>query len=634
MAMRFIDADAVERALSYPKLIDVLEVAFRNGAIAPPRHHHTVPLAGRPEAFWLLMPAITAASPGATTAGPYMGMKSVTCFPDNGPRNNKPAVAGMYLLLSTETGETLAILDATRLTVWRTAAASALASRLLSRTDSSRLVLLGAGALAPYFIRAHTAVRPIREVVIWNRTLANAEAIASRFASAPYRVTVTDDLEGACRSADIVSAITLSKEPLIKGAWLKPGTHVDTAGAFTKDMRETDDDVVRKARLFADTMAGAFGEAGDFLQPIARGVIGKEAILGDLYDLTRGKVLGRQAASDITFFKSGWGVDRGSRGSRRGIREPIDPQGAAAQGVEPGQCSQTCAASLVFALLEIGYAAPTGARMSDTAATSVNRHETRTWQSGGGRRIVLAFAFLILLPFYASLGPMLFQRISRGFVGDTISLVILAAAFTALMALILQQLVHAVRTRITLDADGIAATVPKVGARGPFFLLGYDTRSMPYSDVAGIDQRNEVYGGSLLPVLLTSTQVVSKSGPPLVLGYTNASDSDPQFPFPEIGREIAARTGTQLTDHGTVHRSLRNRIAGIMSAIDQDVPLPQTEIDAINAAHRRNIRGLVAVLAVLVIGGISLDVFTASRTSYAAMGAGLTGAEKPAAKKK
>lgn len=302
--MRFITADEIERTLSYPGLVDVLETAFRNGAIAPPRHHHTVPLAGRPEAFWLLMPAITASAPGATTAGPYMGMKSVTCFPDNGPRNNRPAVAGMYLLLSTETGETLAIMDATRLTVWRTAAASALASRLLSRPDSSTLTVLGAGALAPYFIRAHASVRPIREVVIWNRTPANAEAVAHQFASAPFRVHVTDDIEAACRASDIVSAITLSKDPLIRGAWLKPGTHVDTAGAFTKDMRETDDEVVRRARLFADTMAGAFGEAGDFLQPIAAGVIGRDAILGDLYDLTRGKIPGRRRPDEITFFKS------------------------------------------------------------------------------------------------------------------------------------------------------------------------------------------------------------------------------------------------------------------------------------------------------------------------------------------
>jgi ornithine cyclodeaminase/alanine dehydrogenase-like protein (mu-crystallin family) len=302
--MRFIDAAAIDRALAYPSLIDVLERAFRQGAIAPPRHHHHVPLDGRPAATWLLMPAMTAAAPGAATVGPYMGIKSVTVFPDNATRNNWPAVAGMYLLLSTETGETLAIMDATRLTLWRTAAASALAARYLARADASRMTMIGAGALAPFFIRAHAAVRPIREVTIWNRNQARGEEMARTLAGQPFSVRVTDDLEAACRDADIISSATLSSEPLIRGAWLQPGVHVDCAGAYNKTMRETDDDVVRRAHLYADTMAGALGEAGDFLQPIAAGVIGQEAIRGDLFGLTRGTLAGRARADDITFFKS------------------------------------------------------------------------------------------------------------------------------------------------------------------------------------------------------------------------------------------------------------------------------------------------------------------------------------------
>src|SRR5690606_26089051 len=126
--MRFIDAAAVEKALGYPKLVDVLEDAFRNGAIAPPRHHHSIQLEGRPEATLLLMPAWTASAPGAETAGRYIAIKQVTVFPDNS-RLGKPAIYGVVLLLSTETGEPLAIIDAQTLTVWRTAAASALAAR-------------------------------------------------------------------------------------------------------------------------------------------------------------------------------------------------------------------------------------------------------------------------------------------------------------------------------------------------------------------------------------------------------------------------------------------------------------------------------------------------------------------------
>jgi ornithine cyclodeaminase len=285
-------------------LVDVLASAFRDGAIAPPRHHHSVPLDGRPTATWLLMPAISAARPGAATAGRYMGVKSVSVFPDNGARFSKPGVFGTYLLASAETGEPIAVLDATRLTVWRTAAASALAARYLARPDTNRMLMIGAGALAPYFIRAHASVRPIREVLIWNRTADKADAVARAFAGATFSVRATTDLEAACHSADLISTATMSAEPLVRGAWLKPGTHVDSAGAYNKSLRETDDDVVRGARIFVDTREGAFGEAGDLLQPIAAGVISRDAILGDLMDLVRGTVKGRGSEDEITFFKS------------------------------------------------------------------------------------------------------------------------------------------------------------------------------------------------------------------------------------------------------------------------------------------------------------------------------------------
>jgi ornithine cyclodeaminase/alanine dehydrogenase-like protein (mu-crystallin family) len=302
--MQFIDATMIEQRLSFPALIDTLEASFRTGVIAPPRHHHAVPLAGRPQATWLLMPAMTASAPGAETVGHYMGIKSVTVFPDNQARSGRPSIAGMYLLLSSESGETLAIMDATRLTAWRTAAASALAARYLARPDARVMLMVGAGALAPYFIRAHASVRPISEVLIWNRTHAHAEAVAATFQGQSYTVRAIDDLEAACRGADLISTATLSAEPLVRGAWLKPGTHVDSAGAYTKNLRETDDDLVRRARIFVDTRAGAFGEAGDLLQPIAAGVIGRDAILGDLQDLTRGLIAGRQTLDEITFFKS------------------------------------------------------------------------------------------------------------------------------------------------------------------------------------------------------------------------------------------------------------------------------------------------------------------------------------------
>ena len=301
--MQFFDGAAVDRALSYPALVDVLEAAFRTGAIAPLRHHHAIALDGRPEATLLLMPAWQASAPGAATAGRYLGVKSVTVFPDNASRG-KPAVFGTYLLFSAETGETLAVMDAARLTAWRTGAASALASRYLSRPDSQRLLMVGAGVLAPQLIRAHASVRPIREVAIWNRSAPRARDLAARLADTGLAITVADDLETAVRAADIVSTATISSEPLVHGAWLRPGTHVDCVGAYRPGMRETDDEVVRRARIFVDTRTGAFGEAGDILQPIKSGVIGKEAVLADLFDLTRGTATGRQTPEEITLFKS------------------------------------------------------------------------------------------------------------------------------------------------------------------------------------------------------------------------------------------------------------------------------------------------------------------------------------------
>jgi ornithine cyclodeaminase/alanine dehydrogenase-like protein (mu-crystallin family) len=301
--MRIFDGAAVDAALSYPALVDTLQAAFAKGAIAPPRHHHAVALDGRPEATLLLMPAWEARAAGSPFAGRYMGLKAVTVYPDNAMRG-QPAVLGTHLLMSAETGETLAVMDATRLTAWRTAAASALASRYLSRPDAARLLMVGAGALAPFLVRAHGSVRPIREVAVWNRSRPRAEALVANLARAGIAAAIADDLAVAVAEADIVSTATLASEPVIRGAWLKPGTHLDCVGAFKPSMRETDDDVARRARIFVDTRAGAFGEAGDILQPLEAGVIGRGAVLGELAELCRGTVLGRTSAEEITLFKS------------------------------------------------------------------------------------------------------------------------------------------------------------------------------------------------------------------------------------------------------------------------------------------------------------------------------------------
>lgn len=297
--MRFVGAAEIDAILDFPALIDALAAGFRGDWTVPPRHHHTIADGADPDATLLLMPAWTQGAPG----GGFVGTKIVSVFPGNSARR-LPAVSGLYLLIDGATGAPAAVLDGSRLTLWRTAAASALAARYLVREDARRMVMVGAGALAPFLVRAHASVRPIAEVLVWNRTAAAAEALAAELCEAGFAAAATADLERAVRDADIVSCATLSPVPVVHGAWLPAGCHLDLVGAFTPKMRETDDEAVRRSAVFVDTRAGALSEAGDIVQPIASGAIGREHVRGDLFDLCRGAAPGRTGAAEITLFKS------------------------------------------------------------------------------------------------------------------------------------------------------------------------------------------------------------------------------------------------------------------------------------------------------------------------------------------
>jgi alanine dehydrogenase len=294
--VRFIAAADIDRVLTYPALAEALAEAFRSEIIVPVRHHHTIAQPGA-DATLLLMPAWTAAGEK------FLGCKLVTVFPDNA-KAGRPSLYGIYQLLSGESGEPLAMIDGRVLTAWRTAAASALAASHLARPDAAHLVMIGAGALAPHLVRAHACMRPITKVTLWNRTLARADELAASLRRDDLDVIVADDLEGAVRRADIVSCATLSAQPLVRGVWLKDGSHVDLVGGFTPAMREADDRAVRRARVYVDTRAGALQEAGDIVDPLRHGVIAETDIQGDLFDLCRGRAPGRKTAAEITLFKS------------------------------------------------------------------------------------------------------------------------------------------------------------------------------------------------------------------------------------------------------------------------------------------------------------------------------------------
>lgn len=296
--MRIVTSDEVDAALSFPALIDALAAAFRLESDLPVRHHHEIGTGERP-AVQLLMPAWT---PGAPGEGHYLGTKIVSAFPDN-RSHGLPAILGVYVLQSGETGAPLAVIDGTRLTHWRTAAASALAARYLARPDARRLLMVGAGALAPFLVRAHATVRPIEHVSVWNHRVAGTEALVDQLRREGISADAALDLEAAVASADIVSCATLSREPLIRGAWLHPGIHLDLVGAFSMTMREVDDDALRGARLFVDTPA-AMHEGGDVAIAIAAGAITAADVVANLHDLCRQTAAGRGSSDEITLFKS------------------------------------------------------------------------------------------------------------------------------------------------------------------------------------------------------------------------------------------------------------------------------------------------------------------------------------------
>lgn len=301
--MLTISADDIDRTLTFRGLVETLRTAFFEGAVQPVRHHHTVDRPDGAAATLLLMPAWSDFRSAGTSEGGYIGVKIVTVAPDNN-KLAKPAVMGLYLLLDGPTGEPLALIDGPRLTQWRTACASALASSYLSREDSRRLLIVGAGALSTFLAKAHAAVRPIDQIRIWNRTWANAQKVALELSAAGFDAEAVSDLDAEIAQADIISSATISPTPLVKGALLKPGTHVDLVGAFTPEMRESDDDAVLRARIYVDTRDGATKEAGDIVQPLRTGTIIHDDIVGDLYELVRGEARGRQAPDEITLFKS------------------------------------------------------------------------------------------------------------------------------------------------------------------------------------------------------------------------------------------------------------------------------------------------------------------------------------------
>jgi ornithine cyclodeaminase len=237
-----------------------------------------------------------------------MASKLITSFPANLAGGKLPTVQAVCVLFDGTNGRPLVVIDGTEITYWRTAADSALGAKLLAPTTPQTLLVVGAGEMSKWLTRAHRTARPsLRRVLIWNRTPERAAEVAALLAQEGIAVEVTRDLEAATRTADIITTCTRSHEPMIKGANLKPGVHLDLVGGYTPETREADDEAVRRALVFVDRRESALCGVGDILQPIANGVIGEIDVLGDLYDLVGGTVAGRRSPDDITLFKNAGG---------------------------------------------------------------------------------------------------------------------------------------------------------------------------------------------------------------------------------------------------------------------------------------------------------------------------------------
>ncbi|MGB8817669.1 MAG: ornithine cyclodeaminase family protein [Rhizobiaceae bacterium] len=292
--MRIFSPAETAAALDYPGLISAIAEIFAMGATAPQRHHHTMKKPGEPDDVLLLMPA------WAQGFG-VGGVKIVNIVPGNNARG-LPAIMASYLVFDEITGAHKAILDGATLTAKRTAAVSALAADRLARKDAKTLLVVGSGRVAQELPYAFKAVRNIDKVIVWSRTAQSAQALADRLAKEGFRAMASTDLERAVAHADIISCATLAADPVIKGAWLKPGQHLDLIGSYAPHMREADDECIRRSNVYIDTEA-ALHETGDLIKPLESGVLTSAAILGSLYELAKPGFDANRAPEDITLFK-------------------------------------------------------------------------------------------------------------------------------------------------------------------------------------------------------------------------------------------------------------------------------------------------------------------------------------------
>jgi ornithine cyclodeaminase len=297
LELRIINAAAVRRLLPMGECIDVMAAAMAAlsaGTVAiPPRL--LAPLADDSDALLLM--------PGSSTQLPYYGAKVVSLHPGN-PARGLPALQGFVALFDRDSGSPVALLEGGEITAIRTAAASGLATRLLAREDATSCGIFGTGVQAISHIDAMLAVRPLEEILIWGRDAGRATALAEAQSQRTGKVIrATADAAEAAACA-ILCTVTGSPGPILKGAWVKPGTHVNLVGSHTLSTREADTELIARAALYVDSMESSSNEGGDFMIPLREGAIAEDAILGEIGQVVSGELPGRTGADQITVYNS------------------------------------------------------------------------------------------------------------------------------------------------------------------------------------------------------------------------------------------------------------------------------------------------------------------------------------------
>jgi len=294
MKLLVLSEHDVERMLTFPECIAVMEDAL--SALARGEVHQPLRSIVRPAdspGFLGLMPAYRGG------ARPAWGLKEICLFPGN-PARGLDTHLGAVILHSGETGEPLAIMNASAITAIRTAAVSALATKLLAREDASTLAIIGAGVQGHSHMKAIPVVREIREIRICSRTRAHADTLARQASNA----RAVDSVHEAVRGADIIVTATSSKEPVVRREWIGAGIHINAVGSSVASSRELDSTTMAAASLFVDRRESTINESGDYLMAVRDGAITEDAIRAEIGDILIGRARGRIAEDEITLFKS------------------------------------------------------------------------------------------------------------------------------------------------------------------------------------------------------------------------------------------------------------------------------------------------------------------------------------------